>query len=63
MASTAPIPMKIDEITSTTKTKRIAAHSHIKGLGIDEKGRAIPTASGLVGQAEAREVCVLVLIN
>ena len=48
--------MKIEEVQSTTKTARIAAHTHIKGLGLDDNGRALPMASGLVGQEKAREV-------
>ena len=48
--------MKIEEVKSTTKTQRIAAHSHVKGLGLDENGFAIQSASGLVGQEIAREV-------
>lgn len=48
--------MKIEEVKSTTKTQRIAAHSHIKGLGLDESGTALTAASGLVGQEMAREV-------
>lgn len=51
--------MKIEEVKSTTKTHRIASHSHVKGLGLDESGVAIPgVASGLVGQYEAREVII-----
>jgi RuvB-like protein 1 (pontin 52) len=50
--------MKIEEVKSTTKTQRIATHSHIKGLGLDENGSAIQSAAGLVGQELAREVCV-----
>lgn len=38
------------------KTRRISAHSHIKGLGLDENGNAISVDSGLVGQEKAREV-------
>jgi DNA helicase TIP49 (TBP-interacting protein) len=48
--------MKIEEVKSTTKTARIAAHTHVKGLGLDEAGLAIPVAAGLVGQEAAREV-------
>lgn len=48
--------MKIEEVKSTTKTQRIAAHSHIKGLGLGEEGGAFEVASGLVGQKKAREV-------
>jgi len=53
--------MKIEEVKSTTKAQRIAAHSHIKGLGLDENGFALQTAAGLVGQERAREVCALIL--
>jgi hypothetical protein len=48
--------MKIHEIQSTTKTQRIAAHSHVKGLGLNEAGEAELVGGGLVGQQQAREV-------
>lgn len=48
--------MKIEEVKSTAKTQRISAHTHIKGLGLDENGVANPMAAGLVGQEMAREV-------
>ena len=48
--------MMIEEVKSTTKTQRIAAHSHVKGLGLDDTGVPHQTASGLVGQETAREV-------
>lgn len=48
--------MKIEEVKSTVRTQRIAAHSHIKGLGLDENGVPIDIAAGLVGQKAAREV-------
>lgn len=48
--------MKIEEVKSTAKTQRISAHTHIKGLGLDENGAAIQAAAGLVGQEMAREV-------
>ncbi|MBV95144.1 RuvB-like 1, partial [Eschrichtius robustus] len=34
--------MKIEEVKSTTKTQRIASHSHVKGLELDEGGLAKP---------------------
>ncbi|KAG8888465.1 RuvB ATP-dependent DNA helicase pontin [Tulasnella sp. 332] len=47
---------------STTKSSsRIAPHSHIKGLGLDNEGFALPTASGFVGQTTAREACGVVV--
>lgn len=48
--------MKIEEVKSTVKTQRIAAHSHVKGLGLDENGIPLQMGSGLVGQKHAREV-------
>lgn len=48
--------MKIEEVKSTVKTQRIAAHSHVKGLGLDESGVPLDIGSGLVGQKAAREV-------
>ncbi|XP_078489996.1 ruvB-like 1 [Ciona intestinalis] len=53
--------MKIEEVKSTTKTQRIAAHSHVKGLGLDDEGKATHSASGMVGQEEAREACGVVV--
>jgi len=53
--------MKIEEVKSTTKTQRIATHSHVKGLGIDENGYAHQSAAGLVGQEHAREAASVVV--
>ncbi|KAK2551111.1 RuvB-like 1 [Acropora cervicornis] len=53
--------MKIEEVKSTTKTQRIAAHSHVKGLGLDENGEALAMGSGLVGQETAREAAGVVV--
>uniref|UniRef100_A0A0A9YU44 RuvB-like helicase n=1 Tax=Lygus hesperus TaxID=30085 RepID=A0A0A9YU44_LYGHE len=43
----------------------VAAHTHIKGLGLRPDGTALPCASGLVGQVKAREAAGVVvdLIN
>ncbi|KJE96831.1 pontin [Capsaspora owczarzaki ATCC 30864] len=51
--------MKIER--ATTKTKRVAAHSHVKGLGLDDNGDAQPISAGLVGQTEAREACGVIV--
>lgn len=53
--------MKIEEVKSTTKAQRIASHSHIKGLGLDENGFAIQSSAGLVGQELAREAAGVVV--
>ena len=39
----------------------MAAHTHIKGLGVDKEGTALPIAAGLVGQEKAREACGIVV--
>jgi RuvB-like protein 1 (pontin 52) len=49
--------MKIEEVQSTAKAARVAAHSHIKGLGLNDDGTAIEISAGLVGQQQAREAC------
>lgn len=54
--------MKIEEVRSTAKAQRISAHSHVKGLGLDENAVPLPEAAGLVGQDEAREVCIKIII-
>jgi len=53
--------MKIEEVQSTTKTQRVAVHTHIKGLGLDAEGTALPVGAGLVGQERAREAAGLVV--
>lgn len=45
---------------SNTKYQRIAAHSHVRGLGLNEDGSANPNSSGFVGQIQAREVNFLI---
>ena len=41
--------------------KRISMHSHIRGLGLNEKGEPIYIADGLVGQVEARRAAGIVV--
>ncbi|EAZ63667.2 RUVB-like protein [Scheffersomyces stipitis CBS 6054] len=40
---------------------RTAAHTHIKGLGLDEHGIAKKVEGGFVGQADAREACGIIV--
>lgn len=35
--------------------ERISAHTHIRGLGLDKKGKALDIGNGMVGQKKARE--------
>ncbi|VDM31815.1 unnamed protein product [Hydatigera taeniaeformis] len=53
--------MRIEEVNSTTKSQRIAAHSHVRGLGLDENGEPLQNAAGLVGQVAAREAAGIVV--
>ena len=53
--------MRIEEVESTTKTQRIASHTHIQGLGLSADGTALDIGSGLVGQQRAREACGIVV--
>jgi RuvB-like protein 1 (pontin 52) len=53
--------MKIEEVRSTVRTQRISAHSHVKGLGLDDNGTPIHQAAGLVGQEDAREAAGVIV--
>lgn len=56
MASIKEIPAG-----SVSRFERIGAHTHIKGLGLDENLRAEKTKDGMVGQEKAREAAGLVV--
>ena len=53
--------MKIEEVKSTTKAQRVASHTHVKGLGLNDDGSAQQCAAGLVGQEKAREAAGVVV--
>mmetsp|Transcript_16284 Transcript_16284/g.24548 ORF Transcript_16284/g.24548 Transcript_16284/m.24548 type:complete len:460 (-) Transcript_16284:110-1489(-) len=53
--------MKIEEVKPAEALRRIATHTHIKGLGLDEKGGAKTVSAGLVGQEKAREAAGIVV--
>ncbi|MCS7096179.1 MAG: RuvB-like domain-containing protein [Candidatus Bathyarchaeota archaeon] len=55
MASIRELPATI------SKFERIGAHTHIKGLGLDENLRAVKVKDGMVGQEKAREAAGLVV--
>jgi RuvB-like protein 1 len=57
------IPSKYPILTAgTARENRVAAHSHIKGLGLRDDGLADPTAGGFIGQTQAREVRFFALL-
>ncbi len=53
--------MGVEIKVETPRLRRIGAHSHIRGLGLDEKGKALKVADGLVGQIEAREAAGIIV--
>ncbi|MGD8506877.1 MAG: RuvB-like domain-containing protein [Candidatus Bathyarchaeota archaeon] len=52
----------IKEVPSITRRfERIGAHTHIKGLGLDENLKAVRVKAGMIGQQKAREAAGLVV--
>ncbi|MDW8082996.1 MAG: RuvB-like domain-containing protein [Sulfolobales archaeon] len=52
---------QIREIKPAKRVVEVGLHSHIRGLGLDEKGDPITVADGLVGQIEARRSAAVVV--
>lgn len=46
------------EVKDLTRIERVGAHSHIRGLGLDDALEARMVSQGLVGQSSARRVSV-----
>lgn len=44
------------EVRDLTRVERIGAHSHIRGLGLDDAMEARKVSQGMVGQVQARKV-------
>jgi len=55
MATIREVPGKV------SRFERIGAHTHIKGLGLDENLNAVKVKDGMVGQEKAREAAGLVV--
>lgn len=49
------------EVRDLTRIERIGAHSHIRGLGLDDALEARAVSQGMVGQAKARKVRIYYL--
>lgn len=49
------------EIKDLTRIERIGAHSHVRGLGLDDALEARDVSQGMVGQQQARKVSCLCL--
>jgi RuvB-like protein 2 len=52
---------QVQEIRDITKIERIGAHSHIRGLGLDDALEPRPISQGMVGQQTARRSAGVIL--
>lgn len=52
---------KVQEVREVTRMERIGAHSHIRGLGLDDALDARVVSQGMVGQASARRAAGIIL--
>lgn len=64
-APVEPLPSDGVKVTATGLTRqqqqRVAAHSHIRSLGLAADGTALPQGGGMVGQQEAREAAGIIV--
>merc|ERR1712072_1370430 len=61
MAAPAIAAPSATEIKDLTRIERIGAHSHIRGLGLDDALEARPISQGMVGQVTARKAAGVIL--
>lgn len=54
-------PIRTEEARDLTRVERVGAHSHIRGLGLDDTLEARKTSQGMVGQTEARRAAGVVV--
>jgi len=52
---------KVAEVREITRIERIGAHSHIRGLGLDDSLDPRPVSQGMVGQVTARRAAGVVV--
>ena len=52
--STSGIHSKVQEVKDLTRIERIGAHSHIRGLGLDDSLDARKISQGMVGQVSVK---------
>ena len=53
--------VKVSEGRDLTRIERIGAHSHIRGLGLDDALEARNVSQGMVGQQDARRGAGIIL--
>merc|ERR1711934_668046 len=61
MAATGVVAPSVQEVKDLTRIERIGAHSHIRGLGLDDSLEARPISQGMVGQVTARKAAGVIL--
>merc|ERR1711975_134230 len=61
MATPAIQAPSATEIKDLTRIERIGAHSHIRGLGLDDALEARQVSQGMVGQCSARKAAGVIL--
>lgn len=59
--STSGIQAKVQEVKDMTRIERIGAHSHIRGLGLDDSLDPRKVSQGMVGQQDARRAAGVIL--
>lgn len=52
---------KVQEVREITRVERVGAHSHIRGLGLDDSLEPRKVSQGMVGQLQARRAAGVVL--
>lgn len=55
------VSAQIREVRPARRVLEVSLHSHIRGLGLDERGEPLRVADGLVGQVEARRSAAIVV--
>jgi len=60
MAAAPASDVRAHEVKDITRIERIGAHSHIRGLGLDDALEPRHTSQGMVGQAKARKAAGIV---
>ena len=59
--SNSGINTKVNEVKDLTRIERIGAHSHIRGLGLDDSLDPRKISQGMVGQSDARRAAGIIL--
>jgi RuvB-like protein 2 len=56
--STSGIHSKVQEVKDLTRIERIGAHSHIRGLGLDDSLEPRKISQGMVGQVSSNSIFI-----